>query len=64
MKSIHTHMVAMYLGEGGHPATLLIHQRIGIEHITLHFRIEDGPQGVLSKIGIPDPVVYIERPLT
>ena len=50
------------LGELGNPAPLAVHPDIGLQLVRLPLRIEQHPQRMQVAVGIPGPVVVVERP--
>ncbi len=57
----HAFMVPPKHREARQPARLFIHADIGLELVGLHFRIQQGLQRFQRAVGVPQPVVHIER---
>ena len=66
MVGIHSPGIARHLGEGGHPAGthMICHTKITVYDILLLLWLYESTQGMCSTVGVPDPVVSIERPAT
>ena len=63
MIGVHASRIACHLREGRHPvrAHLLGHQEIRVDNIRLQLGVDQYPQRMRSPIGIPNPIVRIER---
>ena len=66
MVGIHSPGIARHLGEGGHPAGthMSCHTKVAVYNVLLLCRFNQGTQGMGSTVGVPNPVVRIERPAT
>ena len=61
MVAVHAGVGAADDGERGHDAGLLVHADVGLNLVGFHLRIEQRMQRLQCAVGVPEPVVDVER---